>query len=116
MAELISADRAKGIKRLLWVALGCGLVTAVFAVFAATGGNKKYAVTLAVIAAVLVACSGYTLRLLPERDLRARRGALATGVLMLLLALPAVQIWVGLIMAIGGVGLIFVVLSKEVEA
>ena len=54
--------------------------------------------------------------MLPERDIRARRGAIATGVLMLLLALPAVQIWVGLIMAIGGVGMIFVVLSKEVEA
>src|SRR6478735_4606060 len=116
MPELISEDRAKGIKRVLWVALACGLIAAVFAVLAAVGDNTPYAITLAVVAAVLLGSSGYTLRVLAERDQRARRGALFTGVMMMLLALPAVQIWIGLIMAIGGVGLIFVVLTKEVEA
>jgi membrane associated rhomboid family serine protease len=116
MPELISPERAKGIKRLLWVALACGIMAAVFSVLAAGGGNTPYAITLAVVAALLIASSGFTLRVLPERDVRARRGALTTGVLMLLLALPAVQIWIGLIMAVGGVGMIFVVLSKETEA
>src|SRR4051812_37798980 len=116
MPELISDDRAKGIKRLLWVALACGTIVAVFAVLAAVGDNAPYAIILAVVAAVLFVSSGFTLRALPGRDLRARRGAIFTGVMMLLLGLPAVQIWIGLAMAIGGVGLIFVTISKEPQA
>jgi hypothetical protein len=116
MGEVISADRAKGIQRLLWVALACAIVAAVFSVLAATGGNTPYSITLAVVAVVLIACSVYTLRALPERDLRARRGAIATGAMLLLLALPAVQIWTGLIMAIAGVGMLFVVFSRDAEA
>jgi len=116
MGELISPARAKGIKRMLWATLACAVLLVLFAVLAAVTGNTPYAITLAVVGALLLASAGFTLRVLPERGLRARRGAIATGVLMLLLALPAVQIWVGLIMAIGGVGMLFIVFSKEIEA
>jgi hypothetical protein len=114
MTDVIGADRAKGIRRLLYVAVACGVLLALFAVIAASS-NTRYAVTLGVSAAVLLASAGLTLRALPGRGAGALRGAIVTGALMLLLALPAVQIWVGLLMAVCGVGILFVALSKEVE-
>ena len=52
---------------------------------------------------------------LPARDARARRLAIATGVLMILLAVPAVQIWVGIAQGIAGLGLLFVLFGPEVQ-
>ena len=114
MTAAITEDRVTGIKRLLWVALACAVVLLVAAGLI-SGRNGQYAVTLAVVAVLVAAAAGFTLRALPARDARARRGAITTGILMVLLAVPAVQIWVGIVMAIAGVGLLFVVFSKEVD-
>ena len=115
METVLSEARAKGIKRMLWATLACAVLIALFAILAAVTGNTPYAITLTVVGAFLFASAGFTLRVLPERGIRARRSAIVTGVLLLLLALPAVQIWVGLLMAIGGVGMLFIIFSKEVE-
>ncbi|RYJ05934.1 MAG: hypothetical protein EON52_08980 [Actinomycetales bacterium] len=111
----ITEDRVTGIKALLSVAIACAVVVLLFAVRSATTDREQYAVTLTVVGLVLLAVAGLALRALPARDVRARRLAIATGVLMILLAVPAVQIWVGIAMGIAGVGLLFVVFSKEVE-
>jgi hypothetical protein len=115
MEAAITEDRVTGIRLLLWLALACGVALLLFAVRAATHDSGQYAVTLTVVAVILLAVAGFALRALPERDTRARRGAIAAGVLMIVLAVPAVQVWVGIAMAIGGVGLLFVVLSREAE-
>lgn len=109
----ISEDRVTGIKLLLSVAIACAVVLLLFAVRAATNDSEQYAVTLTVVAVVLLAVAGFARRALPTRDVAARRAAIATGVLMILLAVPAVQIWVGIVMGIAGVGLLFVIFSKE---
>ncbi|GAB6987627.1 hypothetical protein [Nocardioides pyridinolyticus] len=111
----ISEDRATGIKRLLMAGVACAVLVLLFAVRAATHGSGQYAVTLTVVGVVMLAVAVLALRALPARDTRARRLAVAAGVLMLVLAVPAVQIWVGIGMAIAGVGLLFVVFSTEVE-
>lgn len=111
----IGEDRVTGIKALLSIAIVCAVLLLLFAVRAATNDSEQYAVTLTVVAVVLVAVAGFALRALPARDTTARRAAIATGVLMVLLAVPAVQIWVGIAMGIAGVGLLFVVFSPEVE-
>jgi len=119
MEQAITADRATAVRRLLWVALGCALVLAGFAVAAGVGGNRQYATTLGISAVVLAAAAAATLRSLRSlrgEGVRARRGAIVTGVLLLVLALPAVQVWIGLLMAIAGVGMLFVTLSREPEA
>ena len=72
-------------------------------------------VTLSVVGVAVLVVAVLALRALPSRDARARRLAIVTGGLMVLLALPAVQIWVGIAMAIGGLGLLFVIFSPEVQ-
>ena len=111
----ITEDRVTGIKLLLRLAIGLAVVLLLFAFRAATEGSEQYAVTLTVVGVLVLAAAWFSLRALPARDVRARRGAIVTGVLMVLLALPAVQIWVGIVMAIAGVGLLFVIFSREVE-
>lgn len=111
----ITEDRVTGIKGLLGVAIACAVLVLLFAVRAATNDSEQYAVTLTVVGVVLLVVAVLALRALPARDTRARRLAIATGVLMLVLAVPAVQIWVGIAMGIAGVGLLFVIFSKEVE-
>jgi hypothetical protein len=115
MAPAITEDRVTGIKALLSTAIVLAILVLLFAVRAATDGSEQYAVTLTVVGVVLLAVAGFSLRALPARDVRARRGAIATGVLLVVLAVPAVQIWVGIAMGIAGVGLLFVVFSSEVE-
>lgn len=109
----ITEDRVTGIKALLSVGTACAVLVLLFAVRAATNDSGQYAVTLTVVGVVVLAVAGLALRALPARDARARRLAIAAGVLMLALAVPAVQIWVGIAMAIAGVGLLFVIFSTE---
>lgn len=111
----ITEDRVTGLKALLSIAIICAVLVLLFAFRAATNDSEQYAVTLTVVGVVLVVVAGLALRALPARDTRARRLAIATGVLMIVLAVPAVQIWVGIAMGIAGVGLLFVVFSAEVK-
>lgn len=111
----ITEDRVRGIKGLLRVAVACAALMLLFAFRAATNDSEQYAVTLAVIGVAVLVVAVLALRALPARDARARRLAIITGGLMVVLALPAVQIWVGIAMAIGGLGLLFVIFSPEVE-
>lgn len=115
MTAAITEDRVTGIKALLSVAIACAVVVLLFAVRAATNDSEPYAVTLTVVGIVLIGVAVFALRALPARDTRARRAAILTAVLMILLAVPAVQIWVGVAMGIAGVGLLFVLFGPEVQ-
>lgn len=114
-APVLSEARARGLRRLLWVALGLGVLLAAASGIAAGAGNGRYAVTLAVAAALVLAAAGLTLRALPARGRGARTGSIVTAVLLVVLAVPAVRIWLGLIMAVAGIGMLFVTLSAEQE-
>ncbi|GAB3197194.1 hypothetical protein GCM10027062_08370 [Nocardioides hungaricus] len=115
MERAITEDRVAGIRSLLWAAIACAALLLLVAAWAATNDSGRYAVTLTVAAVVLVAVAGYSLHALRARDARARRGAIATGVLMIVLGVPAVQVWIGVVMAIAGLGLLFVILNREAE-
>ncbi|MGB0101434.1 MAG: hypothetical protein WBP61_14245 [Nocardioides sp.] len=111
----VEADRVTGITRLLRVALVCVGLLVVFVVLAANRGSSAYAVTLAVVVVVLLASTGLALRALSVGADSARTWVIVTAVLLIVLAVPAVQVWVGLAMAITGVGLLFLLFSNDHE-
>lgn len=115
MTAAITEDRVTGIKGLLRVGVACAVLVLLFAFRAITNDSEQYAVTLTVVGIAVLVPAVLALRALPTRDARARRLAIITGGLMVALALPAVQIWVGIAMAICGLGLLFVIFSPEVQ-
>jgi hypothetical protein len=53
------------------------------------------------------------MRALSDRSPSARRACILTGVLLLLLSVPLVPIWIGLLTAVTGIGVLVVVLAPE---
>jgi hypothetical protein len=112
---VLSEARAQGLRRMLLAVLALGAVLVLLAVGTAFAGAHRFAVVVGVIGLVLAGSSGVTLRALPERGALARRGCVVTAVLLIVLAVPLVSVWVGLVMAVAGVGLLFMVYAPERE-
>jgi hypothetical protein len=115
-AALISEERARGIRRLLLVGLGFAAVVAVSGVLLLANGYVRYGVVVLGVAAAFGASNGLALRALRDRLPTARRACILAGILLLVLSVPLVPIWVGLLTAITGVGLLVVVLAPEHDA
>jgi hypothetical protein len=115
-AVLISAERAKGIRRLVLVGLGLAGVVAVSGVLLVANDYGRYGLVVLVVAAALGGSGYVALRALRDLPPTARRSCILAGVLFLVLSLPLVPIWIGLLTAITGVGMLVVVLAPEHEA
>jgi hypothetical protein len=113
VGETLSEARTRGIRRLLWVTVALGVVLLAASALVLDAGRDRYAVTVLVDGLVVLAAATVTLRLLGSRARAARGVAILTGVLLLLLAIPVAQIWIGIVMAITAVGLLFVIFSAE---
>jgi hypothetical protein len=113
--EVLSDERAKGIRRLLYVILAFTVVLVLLAVPLLLGDYEVYGVIVVVVAVVLAGSSGLALRAIRDRAANARRLSVVTGVLLVVLSVPLMPIWVGLLTVVGGIGLLVVVLAPERE-
>ena len=118
MAEdpTLSADRARSIGRLLYVVLAFAVVLVVIAIALLLGDYERYGVIVLVIAVVLGGLGGLSLRAVRAGAANARRLVIATGVVTVVLSVPLVPIWLGLLTVITGIGLLVVTLAPEREA
>jgi len=116
MDELvISEDRAKGIRRLLLVTLGFAVVLVLLGILLATGDYGRYGAIVLVIAALLGSAAGLSLRMLRSRSAGARKASIVTGVMLVVLSIPLIPIWIGLLTVVTGIGLLVVILAPERE-
>jgi len=111
--ELLSAARARGIGRLLLVTLGFAVLLAVLAIPLLMDSYVVYGSIVVGIAVVLATMGVLALRAVRGRLPVARRLSITTGVLLVVLSVPLMPIWVGLLTVITGIGLLVVVLAPE---
>ncbi|WP_395659598.1 hypothetical protein [Nocardioides sp.] len=116
MAEAISDERARGIGRLLAVTLAFAVVLAVIGAALALGEYRVYGLIVVGIAVVLGVLGGLTLRATRAREGTARRLSIATGVAMVVLSVPLMPIWIGLLTVVAGIGLLVVTVAPERDA
>ena len=113
--ETISADRARSIRRLLYVVLAFAVVLVVIAIPLLLGDYERYGTIVLVVAVVLGGTGGLALRAIRAGAANARRLVLTTGVLTVVLSVPLIPIWLGLLTVIAGIGLLVVTLAPERE-
>ena len=114
-AALISEERAKGIRRLLYVGLGFTVLVALSGVLLLVNDFGRYGVVVLVVAAALGG-SGYVgIRALRDDLTTSRRVCILVGVLFMVLSVPLIPIWIGLLTGLTGIGLLIVVLAPEHE-
>ncbi|GAA1807707.1 hypothetical protein GCM10009795_061100 [Nocardioides hankookensis] len=111
----ISDERAKGIRRLLYVVLGFALVLFLLGLPLVFGDYLQYGLIVLGIALVLAVLGGVALQAVRGRTGPARRLCIVTGVATVVLSVPLIPIWIGLLTAITGVGLLVVVVAPERE-
>jgi hypothetical protein len=114
--EPISADRARGMTRMLYLTLGVGVALVLLGLGLVAKSNPVYGAIVVGIAVVVGACGVLALRMLQTGAPPARRWSIATGVLLVVLSVPLIPIWVGLLTAVFGIGLLVVVVAPEKEA
>jgi hypothetical protein len=113
--EAISADRARGIRRLLYVVLGFSVVLVVLGLPLVFGDYVRYGLIVLGIALVLGVLGGLSLQAVVNGAGYARRLCIATGITTVVLSVPLIQVLVGLLTAVTGIGLLVVVLAPERE-
>lgn len=110
---LLSESRARGLHRLLLVVLGLMALTLLIGVVLLAGGYPQFGAVVVVVAVVVGACAGLSLRNLPDRGRPARTWCIATAIVLILGSVPLVTVWIGLLTVVAGVGLLFAVLAPE---
>jgi len=111
----LSDDRVRSMGRLLVVDLALAVVLVLAAVALLAGGAGRYGWVVLGIAVVLGALGAVSLRLTRRRSPAARRLTVVTGVVMVVLSVPLVEIWIGLLTVIAGIGLLVVTVGPEKE-
>lgn len=114
--ELLSDDRATGIRRLLLVDLVLAAILVLLSVPLLFGDYEVYGGIVLGVAVVLGVAGTLALRAVQDRRPQARRLSLVTGGLLCLLSIPLMPIWIGLITVVAGIGLLVVVLAPERDA
>jgi hypothetical protein len=112
---LLSEARATTLRRMLLGVLAYAGVLLLAAIGTAIGGAERFALVAGVTGLLLAAPSGLALRDLPARGSAAQRWCIVTAVLLIVLAVPLVAVLVGLLMALAGVGLLFLLYAPERE-
>jgi hypothetical protein len=111
--EPLSADRARSMGRLLVVDVVLAVVLLIVSLVLLATGAGRYGGIVLGIAVVLEVLGMVSLRLTRRRSPAARRLAIITGVAMLVLSVPLVEILVGLLTAVAGIGLLVVTVAPE---
>lgn len=114
--ELLSDDRATGIRRLLLVTLGLVIILVVLSVPLLLGDYRIYGGIVLGVAVVLGVVGFLALRAVQDRMPNARRLSIWTGIALCVLSVPLMPIWIGLITVVAGIGLLVVVLAPERES
>ena len=116
MTELVlTEESARSIRRLLMVNLGFVAVICALAIPLIADKYRVYGTILLGIAVVLGVVGYLALRAVRERRPVARQLSIMTGILLLVLSVPLMPIWIGLLTVVTGIGLLFVTLSAERE-
>ncbi|MFC7496080.1 MULTISPECIES: hypothetical protein [unclassified Nocardioides] len=115
MAEFLTDDRVKVLRRLLYVVVGFAVLVALLAVPLVTGDYVVFGAIALAIAVVLGGLAWFTLRAIRDQAPTARRLCITTGVATVVLSVPLVQIWVGLLTAVTGIGLLVITFAPERE-
>jgi Na+/proline symporter len=113
--DTLSEDRAKGIRRLLFVILGFTVVLVILALPLVLGSYVRYGLIVLGVALVLGIAGGLALRAVRAGSAQAKRLTITTGVLTIVLSVPLIPIWVGLLSAVAGIGLLVVTVAPERE-
>ena len=113
--EFLSEGRAKILRRLLVVVLAIAGLLALLSIPAFAGGYPKDGVIFLGIGGTLAASSWLARAAVLEGAPNARRLSILTGVLTLLFSVPLMQIVVGLLTVVVGIGLLVVVFARERE-
>jgi hypothetical protein len=113
--DFFTPGRLKPLGRLLVVAIALGAVLALLSLPLILGDYERYGVIVAVVGVVLLGSGGLAVRAIRARDASARKLAIITGVLQIVLSLPLMPIWIGLLTVISGIGLLVVVFAPERE-
>ncbi|GAA4753784.1 hypothetical protein GCM10023350_43870 [Nocardioides endophyticus] len=113
--EFLTADRAKSIRRLLYVVLGFAAVLVFLGLPLVFGSYLRYGVIVLCIALVLSVVGGLALQATRTGAETAKRLCIVTGVLTLVLSVPLIPIWIGLLTAVTGIGLLVVTVAPDRE-
>ncbi|HEU5036574.1 MAG TPA: hypothetical protein VFT70_06210 [Nocardioides sp.] len=113
--ETVSDDRATGIRRLLLVELVLAAILVLLSIPLLVGDYRVYGSIVLGIAVVLGALGSVALRAVQERRPQARRLSIATGIVLVVLSIPLMPIWIGLITVVAGIGLLVVSVAPERE-
>jgi hypothetical protein len=109
----LTDDRVRSMGRLLVVALVFAVLLVLVAVALLAGGYGRYGAIVLGIAVVLGALGGVSLRQTRRRHPSARRLTIVTGVAMVVLSVPLMPIWIGLLTVVAGIGLLVVTVAPE---
>jgi hypothetical protein len=99
--------------RLLLVVLVLAVVCLLIALPLLLGGYGRYGAIVVGVAVVLGALAGVSLRLVRRREPAARRLSMVTGVATVVLSVPLMPVWVGLLTAVAGIGVMVVTVAPE---
>jgi Na+/proline symporter len=111
----ITPDRAKGIRRLLYVILGFTVVLVILGLPLVFGDYVRYGLIVLGVALVLGIVGGLALQAVRSGTPRAKRLCIITGITTIVLSVPLIPIWIGLLTAVSGIGLLVVVVAPERE-
>lgn len=113
--EVYSPARARQLRILLVAALLLGVILLMIAVALLLGGSDKapYGLGLSIVATVVIATCGVTLRSLRDRGRAARVGTIAAGLVQVVLGVVLANSGVGILPSIVGILLILLALLPE---
>ena len=114
--QILSEDRAKGLRRLLYVILAMTVVLLLLGLPLVFGSYVRYGIIVIGIAVVLGVLGGLALQAVRGRTEKARPLVIMTGVATLVLSVPLIPIWIGLLTAVTGIGLLVVMFAPERDA
>jgi CDP-diglyceride synthetase len=114
--EFLTDERVKSVRRLLYVTLGFAVVLLLLALPLVLGDYRRYGLIVALIGVVLGVAAGLALRAVANRADSAKRLSILTGALTILLSVPLIPVWIGLLTVITGIGTLVVVLAPERDA
>lgn len=114
-SEFLTDDRVKSIRRLLYIVLGFAAVLVLLGLPLVLGDYGRYGTIVLLIAVVLGVLGWITLLAVRDRKPQARRLCLATGIVTVVLSVPLMPVWIGLLTVITGIGLLVVTVAPERE-
>jgi hypothetical protein len=116
VAEFLSDDRAKVLRRLLYAVLALAGLLVLLGLLFLGGGDASGGTVVLAIAAVDGLLAGASLRAVVTRAPSARRLVIVTGIVVVLLSVLIVGILVGLLTVIAGIGLLVITFAPERES